>query len=97
MFNAVSGTPPHRVYVRQRVRRGDPPEVVRVVHERRKEVHAQHERQVLAQAEDGGVVAARRTHQQPLIDLRRQSAHEWQQVGRRQLAPTAASPRECRQ
>ena len=46
----------HRVDVGERVRRGDPAEVVRVVDDRREEVDGRHDRQVVGHPVDRGVV-----------------------------------------
>ena len=54
----------HRVDVGQRVGRGDPAEVVRVVDDRREEVDRLHEREVVAQPVDAGVVGRGRADEQ---------------------------------
>ena len=76
-FSAVTRLAAHRVDVGQRVRRGDPAEVVRVVDDRGEEVDGLHDREVVAHPDDGGVVG-------------RRDADEHARVGRRgQLAPRA--------
>jgi hypothetical protein len=49
--------PAHRVDVAERVRGGDPAEVVRVVDDGREEVDRLDEREIVAQAVDAGIVA----------------------------------------
>ena len=46
----------HRVDVGQRVRRGDLPEQIRIVDDRREEVDGLHEREIVGQHEDARVV-----------------------------------------
>jgi hypothetical protein len=81
----------HRVHVRQRVGRGDPAEVVRVIDDRREEVDGLDERQIRAHGEHGRVVGAGRADQQPRIGRRLQLAHDRQQVGGGQLATAAGT------
>src|SRR5205807_4136314 len=54
----------HRVDVRQRVRRRDAAEVVRVIDDRGEEVDRLHDRQVVAQPVDGGIVGGRGVYEQ---------------------------------
>ena len=59
--------PAHRVDVRQRVRRRDPAEVVRVVDDRREEVDRHHECDLIGQLEHRSVVGGVRADEQPFV------------------------------
>ena len=77
----------HRVHVGERVRRGDPAEVARVVDDRREEVDGLHERQLVGDPVDARVVAGLGADQQRRVVLR----------GQPRRAPPAAGPgRSCR-
>ena len=62
----------HREDIRQRVRRGDAPEVVRIVYDGGKEIHRLHEREIIAHTKDRGVIERVRSDEQPRIDVSRE-------------------------
>ena len=86
--------PAHCIDVREGVGGGDPPEVERVIHDRREEVDRLHEREVRSQLEHGGVVAARGPDQQPRVARDREATQNRQQVGSRELASAPGSVRQ---
>ncbi len=86
------GRAAHGVDVRQRIRRGDTTEVAGVVDDGGEEVRGGHQRLLVVQAVDGGIVAGFRTHQQFGRDqaLRRACQNLAQQARRNfAAAPTA--------
>ena len=98
--SASSGVAAHRVDVGERVRRGDATPVVRVVDDRREEVGGDDDREVVAQAVDGGVVGGVEADEQVGIARRvgAEAAHEAEhraQVGRGELARAARAVREA--
>ena len=72
MFSAVSGSPPIAIDVRQRVRRGDLPEEVWIVDDRREEVDRLDEREIVGQHEDPRVVEGLAADEQARIRLQRE-------------------------
>ena len=92
------GRPAHRIDVRERVGGRDPPEVVRVVHDRCEEVDRLDEREVFAHLEHRGVIPAGRADEHARILGRREVAHDRQQQRRGQLAaaPGAVGQRRKR-
>ena len=89
------GRAAHGVDVGQRVGSGDAAEVVRVVHDGREEVGGGHQRLLVVQAVDGGVVAGLGAHQQlgRHQALRRACQNLAQQAGCN-LAATPSAVRE---
>ena len=85
----------HRVHVRERVGGRDPPEVVRVVDDRREEVGGLDDGQVLAQAVDGGVIAGRGADEEVGVGRLRQRLHNRgeQRRGHLARAPRAVGQR----
>ncbi len=79
----------HGVDVRERVGGGDPPERVRVVDDRREEVHRLDDRQLVGQLHDAGVVGGVGGHEHARVGGARERGHDRAQVGGRQLAAAA--------
>ena len=66
MLSADERRAAHRVNVGERVRRGDPAEVVWVVDDRRKEIDRLQQRETVSQQVDAGIVAAGIAHEHPV-------------------------------
>ena len=95
MLSARIGCAPIRVHVRERVRRSDPPPVVRVVDDRREEVERRDDRLLVRQPHDGRVVAGVRGHEDVGVELgHRQRAEQRLEIRRAELAPAARSVAE---
>ena len=86
----------HGVDVRKCVRRGDLPEEIRVVRDRREEVHGLHERQPVRDLIDGGVVALVKADKQPGIAVDLQAAQKLRQYARTDLCAAARARGELR-
>jgi len=80
----------HGIDVGQRVRRGDRPVVVRVVHDGREDVHGLDEGEVVGEAVDRRVVDGARPHQEVRVAGNRQPAQDLRQVLRTEFG---CSPR----
>ena len=80
---------PHRVDIAQRVRRGDGPELVGVVHNGREEVERLHERLVRAKGIDRRIVADVQADKERRVGMRFQRAQHVRQVPRTHLAGSA--------
>ena len=93
-FSAVSGVAAHRVDVGERVGRGDPAEVIRVVDDRREEVDRLHERELVGELEHRGVVGGGGADEQPLVGGRAQLPDDREQRRGGKLAPTARAVAE---
>jgi hypothetical protein len=92
--SAVSGSPPHGVDVGQRVRRGDLPELVRIVDDGREEVDRLHEREILPNEKDSGVVEAFATDDEPGVRVGWHASERLREISRAKCrgAPCAARP-----
>ena len=64
MFSARKGVPAHSVDIREAVGGGDGAVVVGIVHHRGEEIGGQHQRALLVQLPDGGIVRRAQAHQQ---------------------------------
>jgi len=85
------GSRAHGVDVRQGVRGGDPPEVVRVVDQGREEVERNHEGTTVAERIHGGVVAGRGVHQRFSTLDGDQVTQDLRQLGHAELTGSAGS------
>ena len=84
----------HRIDVRERVGGGDAPPVVRVVDDRREEVHrAEHRHAVAVQPDRRGVVAMLETHQEGVTGHADQPGDHLLEFAGRDLAGAAAAVR----
>ena len=89
--------PSHRVYIRQRVRGSDLPEVVRVIDYRREEVDGLHEHDVVGHAKDPRVVERFVADENARIRLSRERRERVRQVRRTHLGRSAGAARELGQ
>ncbi len=93
-----NGRRPHRIDVRQRVGRGDPPELERVIDHGHEEVRGGDQRLFVVETPDRRVVGCLRSNHQ--VRKRRRGRHGRENVAqdrRRQLASAAAAMRQRRQ
>ena len=93
-LSARHGPAAHRVDVRERVGGGDAPERVRVVDDRREEVDGLHDRDVVAERDDAGVVGGVGGDEHARVRRARQAREDRPQVGRGELAAAAGAVRE---
>ena len=87
----------HRVDVGQRVRSSNLTKVVRVVDDRREEIHRLDEREIVAQHEDPRVVEGLTTHENAAVGVHRHAAQRLGQVTRTQLGGSTSAAREARE
>src|SRR6185369_2221434 len=89
------GPPAHRIDIRDRIGRGDAPEVIRIVHDRHEEIGGGDQRLLVVEPVNSGVVGGFDTDQQ--LGRHRQPCRvleNFRQHARRDLAAAAASVRK---
>jgi hypothetical protein len=90
--------PSHRPNVVDRIERGDAAIVVRVVHDRRKEVHSLDQRQIVAQTIDPSIVGGVKAYQDVFVNrLHGQAAKRLGQHLCRELGRTTRTRNHFRQ
>ena len=87
----------HRVHVAERVRHGDLPERIRVVHYRREEVHRLDERGLVVETIHRGVVPGVHSDEQVLVRNRRKLTQDLTQVLRAELRGSTGAASEAGQ
>ena len=76
------GPRPHRVDIAERVGGGDGPEIVRIVHNRRKKVHRHHHRPVVSDLKHRCIIARGSVDQHPWVVHNRHVAQDLRQLSR---------------
>ena len=87
----------HRVHVRERVRRGDLAERVRIVDDGREEVDRLHEREIFRQLKHAGVVEGLAPDEQPRVRFDRDAGEGLREIETSELRGASRAPRERRE
>ena len=86
--------PSHRIHVGKGVGGGDPPEIVRVVHDRREEVEGDDQRAPVGNMIHGGVVPLAGVNQNPRVVGGNHVTQHLRQLGLAELARSAGAVRQ---